>query len=146
VLVDHLDLGQHRHEVGVPVPSRHGVKVHVVWDASAGGAAAVGSDVEPFGLQLLTQDDDRSLQGAHEIGGLVVVEVLDLALVGGGSDHDVSGVVRELVQHHERPLRPPNDELGIRVVWILEDAAEQTPWPLLTRDVLHAPRRPQSLH
>src|SRR5260370_5429494 len=118
--------------------------MQVVWDARAGGAAGVGADVEPFGLQLLTQDDDRSLQGAHEVGGLAVVEVLDLGLVRGGGDHYVAGVVRELVEHDDGTLRAPHHQLGVRGVWLLHDAAEHTPGSLLAGDVLHPPRPPPS--
>src|SRR4029077_600841 len=97
MLVHDLDLGQNRHEVGVAVPTGHYVKVQMVGDARAGGAAEVGADVEPFGFERSTQNGDRVRKGAHEVGRLPFVERVELALVDGGRDHHVPRVVRELV-------------------------------------------------
>ncbi len=49
MLGNDLDVGQHRHEVRVPVPARHDVDVAVVDDARAGDAADVPADVESLG-------------------------------------------------------------------------------------------------
>ena len=46
MLGDDLDVGEHRHEVRVPVPARHDVEVAVVDDARAGDAAEIPADVE----------------------------------------------------------------------------------------------------
>jgi len=146
VLVHGLDLGQHRHEIRIAVPARHDVKVDVVGDAGARRAAGVGADVEALWPQRFAQDRDRPLRGAHERGGLGVVEVVELGPVRDRGDHDVAGVVGKLVQHHDRALGPPHDELGIRVVGVLDHAAEEAARLRLGGDVLHAPGRPQSLH
>src|SRR5438445_5986900 len=77
VLVHDLDLGEHRHEVRVPVPTRHHVKMHVVGNAGAGGAAGVGADVESLRLQLFTENSYRALGRAHQVGGLDIVERIE---------------------------------------------------------------------
>jgi len=120
--------------------------MHVVGDAGAGGAAGVGADVEALRFQSPAQDRDRPFHGPHEVGGLGVVEAVELAHMGNRGDHNVARVVRESVQEDDRVLRSPNHEYGIFVVGILEDAAEEAAGPLLGGYVLHAPRRPQSLH
>jgi hypothetical protein len=51
VLVDHLHLPDHRHEVRIAVPTRNDVKVDVVRDAGAGHPADIGADVEALGLE-----------------------------------------------------------------------------------------------
>jgi len=146
VLVHDLDFGQHRHEVRVAVPPRHDVKVNVVWNPGAGGAAGVGADVEALRLELLTENHNRAPRGAHEVCRLGIVEVIELSAVSCRRDHDVPGVVWEFVQHDQRPRRSPHDELCVRIVGVLEHAAEQAADLRLAGDVLHAPGRPQSLH
>jgi hypothetical protein len=74
-----------------------------------------------------------------------VVEVLERRHVLDRRDHRVARVVGELVQKHDRALGPPDDERGIRVVRVLDHAAEKASRPLFAADVLHAPRRPQPL-
>ena len=49
MLRDHLDVGEHRHEVRVAAPARHDVQVPVVGDAGAGDAAEVPAEVEALG-------------------------------------------------------------------------------------------------
>ena len=120
--------------------------MHVVGNAGAGGAAGVGADVESLRLQLFTENSYRALGRAHQVGGLDIVERIELAAMCCRRHHDVAGVIRKLVQHHHCTLRPPDHEICVRVVGVLEDAAEQAACLRLAGDVLHAPGRPQSLH
>src|SRR6266511_1510403 len=102
-LVDDLGVVDHGHEVGVAVPARNDVNVHMVGDAGPGSLAEVGAQVETVRLH------DRA-------------------------------------KHVERLLLRPGEGAAGRVVEILDHPAEQAAWPLLTADVLHAPRRQQPLH
>jgi len=122
------------------------VKVHVVGNPGAGRASDVRSNVESLGVQRASQHIDGAAERAHEEGGLLIVQLLEPGHVGHRDDHRVAGVVGKLVQHHERAFGPPDHELRVRIVGVLDDAAEQAARLLLAADVLHAPRRPQSLH
>jgi hypothetical protein len=146
VFVDNLDVADHRHEVGVPVPAWDDVKMHVIGDAGSRHAAYVRAQIEAFGLQVLLEDTDRPLHRPHQVSGLHIVEILELGLMHEGRHHGVAGVIRKLVQHHDRAFRAPDDELGIAVVGMLDDSTEEAAGTRLLGDVLRAPRRPQSLH
>jgi len=122
------------------------VHVHVIGDARTGGAPHVRPDIETFRSKRASQHVDCSAYRAHEVRGLVVVEVLETGDVGLRGDDRVPRVVRELVHDHDRVFGPPHDQLSVLVVWVLDHAAEQAAGRLLLPDVLHPPRRPQMLH
>src|SRR5437660_299516 len=88
----------------------------------------------------------RRVRGAHDLRSLVVVEIDEARTMRKRRHHRVTGVVRKLVQHHDRAWRSPYDQVSVLIVRMLDDPLEKTPGFLHAADVLHAPRRPQPLH
>src|SRR5207253_1163688 len=118
---------------------------------TSNAAYAVGMEKEAGSLRAgrfhhRTQDRECPPHRTDQVGGLGVVELLEARLVRNRRHHRVAGVVRKLVQQNDRAFGAPDDELRILVIRILDDAAEKAARPLSATDVLHAPRRRQSLH
>src|SRR5918996_740618 len=136
------------HEVGGAVPSRDDVPVEVIRNPGAGGHAQVHADVEPIRLHRFLQRLHASLHQALHVQRLVVLDLLELTDVAERGYHQVTAVVRVLVQHGERQLASRHDQ-GLLVVAFLRLLAEQAPLILALAglaDVLHPPGRPQPFH
>src|SRR4051812_24589706 len=146
VLRDHLDVGQHRHEVRVAVPARHDVDVAVVNDPGARDAAEVPPDVEALRREDGPQRLDRRHREPLHFERLSVLEVVERRAVPVRRDHQVTRGVRELVQEDERELAAVDHEL--RLVLRQRRGAAEDALVALVRvlDVLEPPRRPQPLH
>jgi hypothetical protein len=122
------------------------VHVEVARYSRAGHAPEVDPDVEAVWSQGAACDLDRSEGHIHELVTLPRLEVVGLADVAKGRDHDVAAVVRVGVEDHERVRSAVEDPMAL-VVASLEALAEEAAITVIgRRDVLRAPRAPQPLH
>jgi len=145
MLGDHLDVGEHRHEVRVAGPARHHVQVPMVGDADAGDAPDVPAEIEAVGCVDGAQRVEPLRAEPVDLERLVVVELTEVRPMAVGRDEEVPGGVRELVEHDERTLAAVNDEL-LLVAAALGGPAEDAAVLLVgVLHVLEAPRRPETL-
>ena len=115
-LHDHLDVGQHRHEVGVAVPARHDVPVQVARQPGPGDPAQVQADVVAV-RRASTRPARRPCAAASPAFPAVRRrQFVEPALVGARRDEQMAVVVREAVEHHDAARRPQGDQVGAVVV------------------------------
>ena len=88
-LGQHPGLGHAGHEVGVAVPPRQHVHVHVARDPRTGGPPDVDTHVDPFGRVGRLQRGGGVLGEGHDCGGVVTREGGERALVAQRRDHQM---------------------------------------------------------
>ena len=111
VLGQHLDVGEHRHEVRVAAPARDDVLVQVGGDRAARDSAEIPADVEAVG---------RSRTASRAAIPCTVRAWISAASSGSrspragmcrtGATIRWPGRVRKLVEQHDRPLATVDDE------------------------------------
>src|SRR5262245_3685363 len=88
-----LRLPDHRHEVGVAVPTGDEVEVHVAQDARARGPAEVDADVRALRPHRSLDDVVREGEEVHDLEALVARELAREPDVPKRAHHDVPRVV-----------------------------------------------------
>ena len=123
-LGQHAHLAHDGHEVGVAVPARHQVHVHVVDDAGAGRTAEVQADVHPLRVVDLGERHLGQPRQARDLDQLVVGEPGQRGDVTRRHHHRVAAVVGIQIQDDERGAAGVQDErLRLGAVDVAEDAA-----------------------
>lgn len=69
-----LDIGEHRHEVRIPVPPRHGMDVEMIGHAGTGTTSEIRPDVTSVWMHHMTDDTQRCLNDPDELVGLIRTE------------------------------------------------------------------------
>ena len=110
-LGEHAGVGHGRHEVGVALPSGHGVQVQVPGNARPGRLAQVGPEVEPRDGRP-PPGGDAEPGGRPQLGSLPVGQVAQRAHVAQRDGHQVAAGVRVGVEHHQGGHVPPTDTAG----------------------------------
>jgi len=111
-----FDIGDGGHEVGIAVPARDDVVVHMFGKTSAGDFALVDAHVEAVGRHQLAQGFEGQLRLRHQFGeggGIQFFECFDMLK---WRYHEMPVVVGVAVKHHKTPLATiENMILGVAV-------------------------------
>ena len=118
------------------------MEVDVVSDPRAGDAAEVPAEVVSLRAVDLGQRAHALAREPVDLESLVVVELCELPEMPHGSDQQVSGRVRELVQQDERVLPAVHDE-ALLVGALVREAEDAALLLVGAADVLEPPRSPE---
>lgn len=141
----HVRVGEHGHEVGVPVPTGNDVYVKVVDDARSGAAAKIDTDIESLGLHGFGQQLLAVARQPHQIAQFLIGKVVQLPRVLVRRDHQMAGVVGKRVQQRET-IALADDNVVPGVIRLLRFPAKEATLLLFSEDVPNPPRRPQMFH
>ena len=70
---------EHGHEVGIAIPARHYVHMHVHTYASPGGFAEIQPHIDPLRSAYLTQNPAGKLYHGHQVGTFLKGKICDIA-------------------------------------------------------------------
>src|SRR5687767_13878082 len=148
-------LGQHArpsddgHEVGVAVPARHEMHVHVLDDAGAGRRAEIDADVDSFQPVGLAQRGLASLREQAHLVHLAGRELRERGLVPVRHHHQVAVVIGVKVEDDVGELALEDEEILIErgcAGRLAGAQAEDAPLWFGVGHVLQPPRRPKMIH
>ena len=104
-------VGDRTEQVHVARPARHDVQVHVVGQARPRTAPDVEADVEPLRLDRPSQNRLQVAGDPHHLQQRCVVQRRQLTHVGQRRDQRMPAGVGKAVEHRNRSLAPPQDEV-----------------------------------
>jgi len=76
-----LDIGEHRHEVRIPVPPRHGMDMKMVGHTRTGATAEIRTDVASVRTHHMIDDTQRCLNDPDELVSLVRTERGEISMM-----------------------------------------------------------------
>ena len=133
------------HEVGVSPPSGNNVEVNMVDYACSCHPSQVDPDVEPMRSEALLQDLDGRSDELKKLSELPGPQARQVRAMSFGSNDQMAVVVGEFVHHHKGMPGLVDNEFAL-VCPFPRFSAEDTAPLFLLQDVLHPPRRPESVH
>jgi len=104
-------VGKDGHEIRVALPARNDVGVEMIGDSSAGTSAEVHSDVEPVGAEDLLKQFVCAFDEGHHVVEDGRGKLLEISLMLGGSNKEVSAGIRKSVEEGEGVLGSPEDKV-----------------------------------
>ena len=94
-------VGQHWHEVCVPIPAWNDVQVEVSFDAGSGGSAEVEPSVGPVWLERPVQHGQGLIEQVPELSTFNGIHFARGGEMAIGSDQNVTIRVRIEIKNHE---------------------------------------------
>ncbi len=139
-------LANHRYKIGIALPARDDVHVHVICDASACCGTEVQTNVESLGVIHLFHDAHSLLNQLHHLVEGLSGQVGKLIGVGVGDHHQVSAGVWEEIEDHKAGFAAVEDQVFGAVLFLEGKAKGATFVVFISPDVFRAPGRVDVLH
>jgi len=146
MLRNHPDLSENGHVVGVSVPARHNVKMHVIFHPGPRYTSEVQTHIEAFRIHDPLQSINGFSNHKQYIQCLIIGQFSQFRDVPYGCYQKMTVVIREPVHHDHGPGTDIQNEALLVLRTIIPGAENTTFLLLVGKDVGHSPRCPEYLH
>jgi hypothetical protein len=129
-------------EIGVAIPARDNVDMHMVGQSRAGASAEIDADVEAVGLNRKRKD---LLSVPCQFGHLKKFFVVRLAEIGDVSDRrneQMPVVIREAIHHRDAVFGMPQDKIFVVILLGFDILADEA--LVFVGEALYIPDSPRS--
>ncbi len=140
---DHAGIGEHGHEIGVSDPPGHEVGVNVVFDSGSGSGSDIEAEIETVRVHEMFERLFAAGGQAHDLGHFFEDEGIEIADMPIGGDHEMPGIVGEVVEQDETMPAAGQDVIFSVSLGGFAFPAEEAAGAFRSADVLDAPRGPK---
>lgn len=147
MLGDGSDVGTDSHEVMVALPARHKVKVQMLADTGTSCLSKVETDIDAVGVKMPTEYGAACCQHGHEAAVFFSRELCKIGEVSAWSDEQVPVGIGIPIEEDNSQIVAVKEQVGL-ILWGCSQRFKKTAVNSrhVTKNMLHSPGGPQSLH